>query len=48
MCECDAHRIQKKESDPLVLDLEVVMSHQIQALGGELRSSARAIYALNL
>lgn len=37
----------RRVSDPLDLDLQVVMRHPAWVLGMELRSSARAVYALN-
>lgn len=44
--EC-TQRGQKMTTDPLKLELQVVSSHPIQALGTQLQSSWKAVCALN-
>ena len=47
LCICSAHGVQKRASQPLEMELEMVMSHPIWALGTEPRSSARSASVLN-
>ena len=44
---CSGHRSQKKISEPLELELQVVVSHPVWVLGTKLGSSARATNAFN-
>ena len=41
------HRVYKKTSDPLELELQAVVSHSTWALEFKFRSSARKSHALN-
>jgi hypothetical protein len=45
VCEVGTHGDQKRALDVLKLELQVLMSHLIQVLGTELRSSGRAANA---
>ena len=47
VCVCGVHGGQKRVSDPLELELQVVVSRLMWVLVTELRSSTRAARALN-